>query len=112
VCVTGKWASSSRRSIRALLERLGLAERLRHRPDELSGGERQRVAIARALVGTPAILMADEPTGNLDSHSGAEVLATFEELHSGGHTILLVTHDPNVAARAQRTVELSDGRVV
>jgi putative ABC transport system ATP-binding protein len=97
---------------RALLERLGLAERLRHRPDELSGGERQRVAIARALVGTPAILMADEPTGNLDSHSGAEVLATFEELHSGGHTILLVTHDPNVAARAQRTVELSDGRVV
>ena len=101
-----------RRRALALLERLGLADRTDHRPDELSGGQRQRVAIARALVGEPAILMADEPTGNLDSQSGAAVLATFDELNRAGHTIILVTHDPNVAAHARRTIQISDGRVV
>jgi len=95
-----------------LLERLGLGDRIGHRPDELSGGERQRVAIARALVGEPAILMADEPTGNLDSQAGNEVMKTFAELHGTGHTIVLVTHDPNVAARAGRVIQMSDGRVV
>jgi putative ABC transport system ATP-binding protein len=100
-----------RRRALALLERLGLSDRLGHRPDELSGGQRQRVAIARALVGEPAILMADEPTGNLDSHAGAAVLATFQELHAAGHTIVLVTHDPNVAARAERIVQMIDGKI-
>jgi putative ABC transport system ATP-binding protein len=101
-----------RERARKLLDRLGMADRVGHRPDELSGGQRQRVAIARALIGEPAILLADEPTGNLDSASGAEVLRTFEELHRAGHTIILVTHDPNVAARAERIVEVGDGRVV
>jgi putative ABC transport system ATP-binding protein len=96
---------------RALLTRLGLEHRIGHRPEELSGGERQRVAVARALVGEPAILMADEPTGNLDSKAGGEVLKTLRELHALGNTIVMITHDSHVAEEAERTVHLADGRI-
>ena len=108
----GMTRAERRRRALALLERLGLDDRVGHRPDELSGGQRQRVAIARALIGEPAIVMADEPTGNLDSQAGANVLATFDELNRAGHTLILVTHDPGVASRAQRIVHISDGKVV
>ena len=94
------------------LKKVGLGERLDHHPNQLSGGQQQRVAIARALVTNPAIILADEPTGNLDSKSGSEVMNIFKDLHAQGRTIILVTHDPNVAAQAQRTIKLKDGKII
>ncbi len=94
------------------LETVGLADRLRHDPSQLSGGQRQRVAIARAMVGDPAIILADEPTGNLDSRTGLEIMELFKVLNSTGRTIILVTHDPQVAGFCNRQVRFCDGRVV
>jgi putative ABC transport system ATP-binding protein len=107
----GVRAEARRSRAIAALERVQLGDRLQHRPNELSGGQRQRVAIARALVTAPALLLADEPTGNLDSRTGEEVLSLFEQLHAEGQTIVVVTHDPDVAAHAQRRVVLRDGAV-
>jgi putative ABC transport system ATP-binding protein len=93
------------------LQKVELGERMSHRPNELSGGQRQRVAIARALVNNPSILLADEPTGNLDSKTGQEIMALFERLHKNGNTIVLVTHEADVASYAYRTIHIRDGRV-
>jgi len=96
---------------RQLLERMGLAQRMHHLPGELSGGQLQRAAIARALLNQPALLLADEPTGNLDSKSARDVLTLFGELNAAGQTLVMVTHDPDIAAIAQRTIHLRDGKV-
>ena len=108
----GKDAAERHQRARALLTRLGLADRLGHRPGQLSGGQQQRVSIARALMNGGEVILADEPTGALDSASGAEMLALLKELHGEGHTIILVTHDANVAAHAERVIEIRDGEIV
>jgi putative ABC transport system ATP-binding protein len=105
--------SSSDRKQRALetLEHVGLGDRVHHKPNELSGGQRQRVAVARALVTKPSIILADEPTGNLDTKTGEEIMALFEELHHQGNTIILVTHEADIAEHAHRVVRLRDGKI-
>lgn len=110
----GRWKDSKtvRRMAASALERVGLGERMDHHPSELSGGQQQRVAIARALVTEPTLLLADEPTGNLDSQTTVEVMALFQELNDAGITMLIVTHEPEVAQYARRIVELRDGRVI
>lgn len=101
-----------RRLASQALQNVGLGERLHHLPNQLSGGQRQRVAIARALVGKPSILLADEPTGNLDSSTSKDVMAMFDTLYRDGHTIIVVTHDPNIAEHCQRIIHIMDGRIL
>ena len=110
--IAGRSRAAARRRAATLLDHLGLAERLNHQPGQLSGGEQQRVAIARALANEPKILLADEPTGSLDSASTARFLDLLKRLESGGMTIVMGTHDPDVAANAQRVIEMRDGTVV
>ena len=105
------WWGAKARAKKAL-ERVGLGDRIKHRPNQLSGGQRQRVAIARALVTEPSILLADEPTGNLDSRTSEEIIALFEKLHDDGQTIIIVTHEEEIAGHAERIVRLKDGRIV
>jgi putative ABC transport system ATP-binding protein len=105
-------ARERRERVEHLFEQVGLADRMRHKPTELSGGQMQRVAIARALACEPDIFLADEPTGNLDSSSGKDIIHLFEELWQKGHTVVLITHDPSIAARGRRTVQVQDGSIV
>ena len=100
-----------RRRARESIELVGLTDRIKHKPNELSGGQRQRVAIARALVNKPSIILADEPTGNLDTHTGAEIMAAFQRIWQQGNTVILVTHEADVAAHARRVVRMRDGKI-
>lgn len=109
--VRGMTTADAEEKCKATIELLGISHRLKHRPNELSGGQKQRVSIARALVGEPALLLADEPTGALDSSSGKDVLSLFKKLHEMGHTIVMITHDLNVARNAERIVHIIDGRL-
>ncbi|HZX98013.1 MAG TPA: ABC transporter ATP-binding protein [Dermatophilaceae bacterium] len=111
LCYSGVGRAERKKRAVEALERVGLGDRLDHRPGELSGGQQQRVAVARALVTDPALILADEPTGNLDSHSTADVLRLFAELHDQGRTIVLITHEHDVAESAQRVVRLFDGQI-
>ena len=105
------WVSRRKLAMEAL-ERVGLADRMKHKPNQLSGGEKQRVAIARALINKPSILLADEPTGNLDTHTSEEIMALFDRLHREGQTIVMVTHEDDIARHAKRVIRMRDGKVV